>query len=99
MKCEASIDDPILYIYGELPPLEEERFEDHIEACAVCREEIDVPEHLIRAVGMKPSDFKGKTIYGPVGCEECSGSGYRGRAGCYELMEMTAPIREAISPA
>jgi type IV pilus assembly protein PilB len=64
--------------------------------CEVCKEEITVQDHMARTVGMKTSDFRGKKICGPVGCEECNGSGYRGRIGCYELMEMTAPIREAV---
>ncbi|PLX83117.1 MAG: type II secretion system protein E [Desulfuromonas sp.] len=32
----------------------------------------------------------------PVGCEECSGSGYRGRAPLFELLEGTANIKKAI---
>jgi len=66
------------------------------QLCKVCKEQVEVPDHMARAVGMKPQDFKGKTIYGPAGCEECGGGGFRGRIGCYELMEMTAVIRESI---
>ena len=31
--------------------------------------------------------------YEPVGCARCSGTGYKGRVGVYEVMEMTEEIR------
>ena len=31
--------------------------------------------------------------YEPVGCKHCSGSGYRGRTGIYEVMTVSAEIR------
>jgi len=34
----------------------------------------------------------------PVGCLECRMTGYRGRAGLYELLSITEPARAAISP-
>ena len=34
--------------------------------------------------------FKGR------GCDECGGSGFRGRAGIFELMELTDEIRQMI---
>ena len=39
--------------------------------------------------------LRGKTIYGPVGCETCGrGEGYKGRTGVHELLEMTPALRE-----
>ena len=35
----------------------------------------------------------GETVYQPEGCERCSGTGYRGRAGVFELLEMTDEVR------
>jgi general secretion pathway protein E len=35
----------------------------------------------------------GDTIYHAVGCDRCGGIGYRGRAGVFELLEMTDEIR------
>jgi general secretion pathway protein E len=35
----------------------------------------------------------GETIYRPVGCESCGGTGYRGRAGIFELLELTDEVR------
>jgi general secretion pathway protein E len=35
----------------------------------------------------------GETVYQADGCERCSGTGYRGRAGVFELLEMTDEVR------
>jgi type II secretory ATPase GspE/PulE/Tfp pilus assembly ATPase PilB-like protein len=43
------------------------------------------------------ADDKGQfTIYAPVGCEKCSGTGYRGRVGLHELLIGTDPVKKAI---
>ncbi|GIW71374.1 MAG: hypothetical protein KatS3mg102_0916 [Planctomycetota bacterium] len=64
--------------------------------CEVCKEPIDPPLSLMRAVGLSEEELGGRQIYGAVGCEECLGTGYRGRVGCYELMEMTPELRDAV---
>ncbi len=38
----------------------------------------------------------GETIYRPVGCERCGGTGYRGRAGIFELLELTDEVRPLV---
>jgi len=38
----------------------------------------------------------GEVIQEPCGCERCSGTGYRGRLGVFELLELTNDIRELI---
>jgi type II secretory ATPase GspE/PulE/Tfp pilus assembly ATPase PilB-like protein len=43
------------------------------------------------------ADPKGQfTLYTPVGCEKCSGTGYRGRVGLHELLIGSDPIKKAI---
>lgn len=37
------------------------------------------------------------TIYEPVGCPRCDGTGYRGRIGVYEIMEMSPKLKVIIS--
>jgi general secretion pathway protein E len=39
----------------------------------------------------------GEVIQEPCGCERCGGTGYRGRLGVFELLELTNDIRELIS--
>ena len=38
----------------------------------------------------------GETIYRPGGCERCGGTGYRGRAGIFELLEVTDEVRPLV---
>src|SRR5467141_1206970 len=38
----------------------------------------------------------GETIQGPCGCERCGGTGYRGRLGAFEILELTNEVRELI---
>lgn len=37
------------------------------------------------------------TIYEPVGCPQCDQTGYKGRIGVYEIMEMTPKLKVIIS--
>ena len=37
------------------------------------------------------------TIYEPCGCSKCDGTGFRGRIGVYEIMEITQPLKHIIS--
>jgi general secretion pathway protein E len=39
----------------------------------------------------------GDKICEPAGCERCGGTGYRGRSGVFECLEMTEPVRKLIS--
>jgi general secretion pathway protein E len=38
----------------------------------------------------------GETFQGPCGCERCGGTGYRGRLGVFEILELTNEVRELI---
>jgi general secretion pathway protein E len=35
-------------------------------------------------------------LHEPCGCERCGGTGYRGRLGVFELLELTGELRELI---
>ncbi|MEQ9461954.1 MAG: ATPase, T2SS/T4P/T4SS family [Phycisphaeraceae bacterium] len=62
--------------------------------CPDCKEPEDKPDRRLMAqLNFKRSDFEGKTIYKPVGCSSCGGSGFRGRRGIYEVLEMNTEIR------
>ncbi len=65
--------------------------------CQKCKKEAEHdPKELIRA-GFQEEDLEGLTVYGPVGCPDCNGLGYRGRVGFFELMEITEDVAKAIS--
>ena len=38
----------------------------------------------------------GETVCEPAGCERCGGTGYRGRSGVFEVLEMTSEVRNLI---
>ncbi len=65
-------------------------------ACKNCKVEYTPDPDVFRRIGMDPALVEGKTLYKGVGCEECSGTGYNGRAGIHELFIVDDPIRDAI---
>lgn len=48
-------------------------------------------------MGFSPDEISKLQIYGPKGCPECMGSGYKGRVGLFELMEITENVARVIS--
>ena len=47
--------------------------------------------------GFSKDEIKDLKIHGPKGCKHCNGTGYKGRVGLYELMEVTDDVGKAIS--
>jgi type IV pilus assembly protein PilB len=63
--------------------------------CKTKVENVDPKE--IEALGFPKDEIPNLTVYGPKGCELCKGSGYKGRVGLYELMEVTEDVAKAIN--
>jgi type IV pilus assembly protein PilB len=64
--------------------------------CTNCKQEIKVPLQTILDAGYTAQEAKDVKIYKGAGCEKCGQSGYKGRAGLYEVMEINDEIRELI---
>jgi len=64
--------------------------------CPFCRRLIDPDNAMLAQLGVSTGDFSQATIYEPVGCPECHGSGYKGRLGVYEVLEMTSEMQEYV---
>jgi len=47
--------------------------------------------------GFSKDEIADLKIFGPKGCSHCNGTGYKGRVGLYELMEVTDEVGKAIS--
>lgn len=62
--------------------------------CPECKEPYDPSDVELRGVGLTRQRLEGNTLYRAVGCPACSGTGYKGRKGVYELMEMSPDLRE-----
>ncbi len=54
------------------------------------------PAELVE-LGFSPHEVSDLKIYGPKGCPDCMGSGYKGRVGLFELMEVTENVANIIS--
>ncbi|MDX9787582.1 MAG: type IV-A pilus assembly ATPase PilB [Desulfobacterales bacterium] len=66
--------------------------------CPNCKTQVDHynPEEL-EVAGFSKEEIPELKLYGPQGCPACKGSGYKGRTGLYELMEVTDEVGKAIS--
>ncbi len=61
-----------------------------------CKEELEIPSNALIDKGFTEQDIAdGLTVFGPSGCEKCSG-GYKGRVGIYEVMKITPEISKII---
>ena len=64
--------------------------------CNNCKEETHVPPEGLVDIGFDPDEAKKLKIYRGRGCEACLNTGYKGRVGLYEVMEVTDELRELI---
>jgi len=63
--------------------------------CKECREEYEPdPDSLPR--DLRELMAPGQTFWRGAGCRKCRGTGYRGRTGLFELMEMTDELSEQV---
>jgi type IV pilus assembly protein PilB len=65
--------------------------------CPDCKELDKEPEpSVLTGLNIRPEDLRGRKIYRAVGCDKCRNTGYKGRKGIYELMEMNSVMREMV---
>ena len=65
--------------------------------CPQCREETMPAMETLGELNLTPDDVVGKKIYRGRGCESCNNTGFKGRTGLYEFMEINDPIRDLIN--
>ena len=64
--------------------------------CGNCKtEHTYLPEEL-KALGGDAKEFEGIKFFKGKGCDQCAGSGYKGRAGLYEVMSLSPELRRMI---
>jgi type IV pilus assembly protein PilB len=62
-----------------------------------CKQATLIPDEALLSAGFHEDELDGSwTPYKPVGCERCSGSGYKGRVGIYQIMPITEAIETII---
>jgi type IV pilus assembly protein PilB len=64
--------------------------------CGQCKTPSPLPAAALVDVGFSPEDAARVVPMKGEGCEACNHSGYRGRVGLYEVMEVTDDLRELI---
>ena len=64
--------------------------------CEHCKAAYTLKPHEIEWLRLDPrDDLEGRPFYHGAGCQQCHNSGYRGRAGVYEMVEMTPELVHA----
>jgi type IV pilus assembly protein PilB len=63
--------------------------------CDDCKVEARYPDEYLHGAGLT-DEHRAMTFYRGEGCDVCSGTGYRGRQGLYEVMAATPQIRKMI---
>jgi type IV pilus assembly protein PilB len=65
--------------------------------CASCKGEVtDFPTSTLIEVGVAPEMVGTFKLYKGRGCGACNGTGYKGRVGLYEVMEISEAVRDLI---
>jgi type IV pilus assembly protein PilB len=64
--------------------------------CAKCKEPHMPSDVELESAGITPQMAARAKFMKGRGCPQCNNSGYRGRIGVYELMMMTAKVRELV---
>lgn len=64
--------------------------------CRRCRRPVVYRDEELREAGIDPAMVEGVVLYEAKGCDECNGTGYRGRSAIVELLEFNDKIRDMI---
>jgi len=65
--------------------------------CSRCKQPYQALPELIEEMRLhRFADGRDITLYKPVGCEHCGGTGYRGRAAIMEFLVMSDPLRRLV---
>jgi type IV pilus assembly protein PilB len=62
--------------------------------CGNCATKYYPDEHVLHDAGLH--DHAGRPFRKGAGCRQCHDSGFQGRAGVYEVMEVSAPLRRMV---
>ncbi|MEJ6561304.1 MAG: GspE/PulE family protein [Akkermansiaceae bacterium] len=64
--------------------------------CSECKAPYEPSEAILSQLGIAAHELGDKSFYTGKGCQKCANTGYKGRAGLFELLNVTDPIRELI---
>jgi type IV pilus assembly protein PilB len=64
--------------------------------CKECKEEIKMPVQALTDIGFSEETAPRVQLYKGRGCANCNNTGYRGRVGLFEVLEISEDIRELV---
>jgi len=64
--------------------------------CSGCREELHMPAAALVEIGFPADEAPRVKLFKGKGCTICNNTGYKGRVGLYEVMEINDALREMI---
>jgi type IV pilus assembly protein PilB len=65
--------------------------------CTQCKRAEEIPPEALLQAGYGEEDLDGSwQAFGPAGCDNCKGTGYKGRIGIYEVMPISDEMRQLI---
>jgi type IV pilus assembly protein PilB len=65
--------------------------------CSKCRVPYYPNETILTKLGLTLNEVQGKPFYTGAGCEVCNNTGYKGRQGLFELLDMNDTLRDLIT--
>jgi general secretion pathway protein E/type IV pilus assembly protein PilB len=65
--------------------------------CPNCKTPGELNETELRALNIEPGQLADAQVTKPVGCEECRGTGYKGRMGIFEIFVIDDNVRHMIN--
>ncbi len=65
--------------------------------CKECKVPYEPNEAILNQLGVSATELGDKQFFTGQGCDVCGQTGYKGRRGLYELLNVTDPIRELIT--
>ena len=65
--------------------------------CPHCKRAVEIPREALTEAGFEEEDLDGSwQPYAPHGCEHCSGTGYKGRTGVFEVLSVSDAMSRII---
>jgi type IV pilus assembly protein PilB len=64
--------------------------------CSQCKAPHQYAAEELEALDMTPEELRAMQFFKGTGCDTCNGTGYKGRAGLYEVMFMTPELRRMV---
>ncbi len=64
--------------------------------CPKCKQPVHISDEMLLESAIDPALCRNVTFYDAKGCDDCNGTGYRGRSAIVELLDLNDDIRELI---